>query len=107
MATSIISSVISSTQDYDIVKMPPGSMHYAKRVDKNGKFIKWESANPEIALEKQKRLELCNLILPHATEWEKSFLESIKNRRTLSDKQIRVWDKILKDYTTVGLLSDN
>lgn len=95
------------TNNFDIVIMPPGSVHYAKRVDKvTGAFLGWESKNPNVRLEREKKAATIEAILPHATKWEKEFLTSIRKISLLSDKQRAVWEKIVKDYEHVGVITN-
>lgn len=59
-----------------------------------GKFIRWLS-------NKQPRMDpsLVAHVLPYCTVWEKSFVNSYKNKTYITPRQEKVWVNIVSKYT--------
>lgn len=81
------------------VELTPSGPHYGKRLCATcGKFMGWEP-NPEVTSQSEGRDGIITQLLRDGvTEWEQSFLASVKGKRFLTPKQLACFDKIVAQY---------
>lgn len=77
------------------VQLTPGGPHYGKRLCLQcGAFCGWER-NPEVSVSCSARDTIIDRLLRDGvSEWERSFLNSIRGKRWLSPKQLSCFEKI-------------